>query len=205
MIRRALFLCGIVAAVLYVVTVVVGGVLRPGYDHLSMAVSELIQAGASNKTLLDALFAVYNVLLLAFAWAAGMSLRGEGRGLISAGAFVLGAVGLLGLAMTLFFPMNPRGAPATTAGILHLILAGALSLGTIVSIAFFTFGSKDHGPYWIYCLATGVLVLVSGAVAAATAATASPYLGLAERTTIGLFLQWLAVFSVRLVREDLGM
>ena len=204
MIRRMLFLCGIAAAVLYVVTVVVGGVLRPGYNHLSMAVSQLIEAGAPNKTLLDVLFLIYNILLMAFAWATGMSLRGEGRGLLSAGAFVLGAVGLLGLVMTLFFPMDPRGAAATTAGTLHLVLAGALSLGTIVSIAFFTLGWKEHGGFWIYSLASGALVLVSGGLAATTAAMASPYLGLAERITIGLFLQWVAVFSGRFVKEDLG-
>ena len=204
MLRRVFFLCGLVAALLYVAVVVAGGIMRPGYDHLSMAVSELIAAGAPQKSLLDALFIVYNGLLIVFAWAAGMSIRGDGKGTAVAGAALLAAVGLLGLLMTLFFPMDPRGSAATITGTMHLAFAGALSLCTVLSILFLTLGARDHDAFWVYSLVSCALVVLTGAFAAVTAALASPVLGLAERLTIFFFLQWVAGFSGRLVKEDLG-
>jgi hypothetical membrane protein len=204
MVRRIIFLFGVIAVAVYVVAVVMGAALRPGYDHLSYAISELISAGAPNKTLLDGLFIAYNVLVIAFAWALGMSTRGAGSGLAVAGAAILAGVGLVSIVMTLFFPMDPRGSPATTAGLVHLILAGVESLGSILAILFFTLGTRDHGAFWVYSLVSVILVFVSGAFAAVTASLGSPVLGLAERVTIGLFLQWIAALSIKLVKEDLG-
>jgi hypothetical protein len=203
-IRRVLFCFGIAAPLLYVLAVVLGGALRSDYNHLSMAVSELIEAASPNLLLLVILFSVYNVLLIGFAWAEGMSLRGEGAGLAVAGCVTLGVVGLLGLAVTIFFPMDPRGAPATIQGTLHLILSGLLSLGTILLVLFIGFGLRLRGGFWIYCLVSVAAVIGTGAYAAVSAAQGSPLLGLAERLTIGSFLQWVFVFALKLVREDMG-
>lgn len=203
MVRRILFLFGIIAVLVYVVAVVLGGLLRPGYSHLSQAVSELIATGAPNKPLLDGLFIAYNGLLIVFAWAVGMSIRGDRR-LPVAGAVVLAVVGALGLVMTIWFPMDPRGAVPTTIGTIHLVLAGALSLGSIVAILFIALGLPDRGPWWVYCMVSAVLVFLSGGFAAWTASQGNPLMGLAERITIGLFLQWVAAMSGRLIREDLG-
>jgi hypothetical protein len=204
MLRRVLFMCGMAAVLLYVLAVILGGILRPGYSHLSMAVSELIESGAPNMLLLDVIFIVYNVLLMVFAWAVGMSTRGEGLRLITAGSIILGVVGLLGLALIAFFPMDPRGAAPTIQGTGHLFLAGALSIGSILTVFFLGVGSKVRDGFWFYSLASGILVLVAGGFAAALAAQGSPFLGLAERLTIGLFLQWIFVFSAKLMREDSG-
>ena len=62
--NKILMLSGILAPIAYVGAVVVGGLLRPGYSHIAQYVSELIEAGAPNKALLDPLFALYNVLRL---------------------------------------------------------------------------------------------------------------------------------------------
>ncbi len=204
MTRRIFFSFGIVAVLVYAGAVITGGILRPGYDHLSMAVSELIAAGSPNKPLLDGLFIGYNGLLILFAWAFGMCVRGEGRGLSVAGTVMLAVVGVLGLAMTIFFPMDTRGSAATLPGTIHLVLAGVLSLGSLLSILFVALGSRDHDAYWVYSLVSFFLVLLTGAAAAYTASQASPWLGLAERLTIGLFLVWVFVTSVRLVRLDIG-
>lgn len=202
--RRILFSLGIAAPLLSVIAVALGGALRPGYSHLSMAIGELIEPGAANKTLLDVLFCVYNVMLIGFAWAEGMNLRAEGVPLAVAGCVILGVVGLLGLAMTLFFPMDPRGAQATIQGTLHLILAGAISLCTILLIFFIGFGLRMSTAFWIYSLVTFAVVIGTGAFAAASASMGSPVMGLAERLTVGSFLQWIFVLAVRLVREDAG-
>ncbi len=48
MLRRVLFACGLAAPLLRL-AVVLGGALRPGYSHLSMPISQLIESGAPNK------------------------------------------------------------------------------------------------------------------------------------------------------------
>ncbi len=204
MLRRTLFACGIAAPLVYAAAVVLGGILNPAHNHLSMAVSELIVGGAPNLLLLQILFIVYNVLLIVFAWAEGMSIRGDGLVVMSAGCWILAAVGVVGIVLTTLFPMDARGTAQTTTGLIHLILAGVLSLGSILAVAFLGIGSKVRDRFWVYSFVIVVLIVVSGAGAAYLAATGHPLLGLAERITIGLFLLWVFSFGVRLVREDTG-
>ncbi len=59
--NRILSIGGALAPILYVMTVALGGAIRPGYSHIAQAVSELIETGAPNKALLDALFIIYNL------------------------------------------------------------------------------------------------------------------------------------------------
>jgi len=61
--NRILSICGALAPILYIMTMVLGGAIRPGYSHIAQAVSELIETGAPNKALLDALFIIYNLLV----------------------------------------------------------------------------------------------------------------------------------------------
>jgi hypothetical protein len=196
MVRRLFFLCGIAASLVLVAAVVAGGLMRPDYDHLSMAISALVAPGAANKPLLDALFIAANALLLLFAWAVGMSVRGDGKGSAVTGAVLLAVAALLGLAFPLF--------PAATTGTLHLALSVALSVVSVLAVLFLALGMKDRDAFWVYSMVSAILLLVSGALAAAAAIQANPLMGLAERVSVGLFLQWIILVSGRFVKEDLG-
>jgi hypothetical membrane protein len=201
--RRQLFLFGAIAPWVYLFTVILGGAMRPEYSHMAHAVSELTEAGAPNKVLLDALFSVYNILLVIFA-ATLLSYvreRPKARKQGVLGAWVLIAVGVMGLLTNLFFPMDPRGAPTTLAGTIHLVLAGLLSLGTILAtllIGRWLYRQQDLRGYGTYSLITCAVIFLSGGFAAAMAATVSPIMGLAARITIGAFLQWLVVIALKL-------
>ena len=50
--RKYLLACGMLAALIYLGTVILGGLLRPGYSHVAHAISELI---AGEAELLEAL------------------------------------------------------------------------------------------------------------------------------------------------------
>ncbi|HEX7482926.1 MAG TPA: hypothetical protein VF350_05630 [Candidatus Bathyarchaeia archaeon] len=52
---QALALCGILSPIVYVVTVVLGGILDPSYSHIGKTVSELVERGAPNRDLLNVL------------------------------------------------------------------------------------------------------------------------------------------------------
>ena len=119
MIRKYLLACGMLAALIYMGTIILGGLLRPGYSHITHAISELIAAGAPNTTLLIPLFTLYDMLLVIFG--AGLLLTinaySDVRGTRSGtwGALALVVAGILGVLMNLFFPQDPGGPPVSAA------------------------------------------------------------------------------------------
>jgi hypothetical protein len=204
MLKRILFICGLAAALLFIAAVVMGGLLRPGYDHLSMAISRLVESGAVNRLLLVILFSVSCALLIAFAWAVGMASRGEGLYFLTSGSIVLGIVGLMGAVMAVFFPADPPGSLVTVQGTGQVLLSYGISIGLVLSVFSLGLGSNMRDSFWVFSLVMGVLELAAQAAAAVLAAQASPYLGLAERIAVGLFLLWLVVYITRLFAEDSG-
>ena len=198
---RLLALCGIFAPLLYAFTVVLGGVLTPNYSHITNAISELIESGATYKTLLDPLFDLYNILIILFA--VGLYYARNARRSFATGTIALAATGVAGLLMTLFFPQDPRGMPASLAGQMHIALAAAESLLTIVLVFLMgvAFRSDEKwSRFSTYSLVTGVLIIITGAATALATAQGSGVLGLLERCTIGLFLLWVFVVAVRSYR-----
>ena len=96
--NKILFMCGMLAPVVYVGAVIVGGVRRPAYSHISQFASELIESGAPNKSLLNPMFALYNLLTIAFGLGLFVKIRGmsQSKGALTGilGALVLVAEGL---------------------------------------------------------------------------------------------------------------
>jgi hypothetical protein len=204
MLKRIMFICGIAAVLLFVAAVVVGGLLRPGYDHVSMAVAALLESGAPNRLLMVIMFAVSAALILPFAWAIGMSTRGEGLPFLTAGSIVLGIVGVMGLAMAVFFPADPVNTVVTVQGTGQVLLSYGIAVGLVTSVFFLGLGSKTRDLFWVISFAFGILVLAAQGVSLALSARVSPFLGLAERIAVGLFILWLLVYIVRLFAEDSG-
>ena len=116
--KKLLMHCGVSAAVIYVGAVILGGMIRPGYSHISEAISELVAEGAPNRYLLSSLFLIYNLLLSLFGiglfFKAEDQPAGKLKGVI--GSLVLILVGIVGLLMELAFPQDSGGTPTTFAG-----------------------------------------------------------------------------------------
>lgn len=189
---KRLFLCGIGAAVVYTFTVLLGGALRPGYDHLVQPISELTAAGAQNKPLLDMLFLVYNVLLIGF----GIGVFGAAAAKSNRVSGVALAIsGVCGVLLQLFFPQDPGGAQAavTTTGNLHIAFAGLAAFASmlaVVAVALWFRSVPDLRRHAIFSLVVFVVMLVSGGAGAAAAAGGFTFFGLVERITIGAFILW---------------
>jgi hypothetical membrane protein len=206
--NKILMLCGILAPIVYVIAVILGGLLRPGYSHLSEAVSELIATGAPNKSFLDPLFALYNLLTLAFGIGLFLSvrsddqIRGKTAGIL--GSLFLIAEGIFGL-ITVFFAQDPGGVPTTFTGTMHIVLAGLSSLTSMLSILLMGFWFRNiprlhrFSPYSFISVA---VVFLSGGLGAASIAMKSPVLGLLERITIGGFLQWLLIIASKMYTSE---
>ena len=199
---RSLILCGVLAPIVYVAIVIVGGLLRPGYDHIANFISDLIGTGAPNRWLLDPVFGVYNAFCMAFGlgvfWRVRAVLENTRRMTGLVGATILVLTGVFGF-LTLFAPEDPVGAQVTGTGVLHIVLAGASSLGTMVSmllLAFWLRGSPRTRGMGIYSFISVGFVFVTGGITAAMGAGRGHIAGLMERLTIGGFMQWLFVLAM---------
>jgi hypothetical protein len=206
--KKIFMLCGIIAAVMYVGTVILGGLLRPGYSHISMAISELVADGAPNRSLLSSSFLIYNLFVSLF----GVGLfhkvnsRLEGRLNGIVGSLALVAVGMAGLLMELAFPQEHGGIATTFAGTMHFVMAGVASLGTMAAVLMLAFWFRTIPAlkgYFLYSIISVAVIFISGGMSAAAMANHSPLFGLIERITIFTFILWVFVVARQMAQLEM--
>lgn len=169
--------------------------MRSGYSHSYHAVSELLEAGAPNKPLLDTLLSISDILAILFGIGVLLLVQKshDKRSTGMVGASCLIAIGVLGLATAIFFPMDPRT--------VHLIIVGVLAiLSMLTPFLFFVWLKSQPGfsRYATYSLLSAFLIIVTGGYAAVTVITESPLIGLAERITVGVYLQWTFFLALKM-------
>jgi hypothetical membrane protein len=201
-IKRLYPFLGILGPVIYIAAVVLGGALRHDYSPIVNTVSELTIPNAPNKTLLDILSAICNLLLFVLGISAYLDRRNTGRHYRTA-TLLLAAVGMLGLTL-LFFPTNVPGSPPTLPGTIHMTIVGSISFLIISSVFLLWLYYRNQRRmklFATYSYLSGIALLPSMAAAAVSIAVASHYAGLLERIAIGLFMQWVIGFSIFLFKS----
>ena len=204
--RKPLLACGIAASVLYAVMMLI--IRYAGYSPMSQTVSELSAWGVSTRPLWMVLGSLYDALMIAFALGIWASAGGR-RSLRIAGGLLL-AYGLLGLAWP-FASMHQREVLAAGGGTLadtgHLVLGG---ITVALMFAAMAFGAAAFGMrFRIYSIVTIVILLAFGALTTADASRVAanlptPWVGLWERINIGVFLLWVVVLAIALMRSGLN-
>jgi hypothetical protein len=201
MLRKILIYCGIVAPILYIITVIVGAAMRNDYSQLVNAISELISNGAPNKAILDVVFNIYNALLLAFALGGYYVLKSAPRLCrMAMGIFI--AIQILSFSWG-FFPMDPLGTETTFAGAMHNVLGGVVAFATITMPLLMGLGLKqkdDFQNYVRYSFVTSAIIFVSGLTGVILAGYGIQLFGLFERITIGSYELWIFVTAVILLK-----
>src|SRR5688572_30793919 len=173
--KKILMLCGVAAPAIYTGTVVLGGLLRPDYSHISMAISELVADQAPNRPLLSSLFLLYNLLASAFGIGLFLKASNTSQGRLSgrSGSLALVAVGVAGILMELVFPQEPGGTATTFAGMMHFGMAGVAALGTMVAVLLLAFWFRNLptlNGYVTYSVISVAIIFVSGGLTAAALA-----------------------------------
>jgi len=200
MLRKSLIYCGIAAPILYVATAIVGAALRPDYNHIVNAISELLSNGAPNKAVLDIVFNIYNTLLLAFAIGAFSVMKNLPR--ISRVAMGI-LIGIQVLSFSWgFFPMDPLGAEATFAGTMHNVLGGIVAFGTIIMPLLMGLGFRQASGFKCYStfsFIASAIIFVSGLTGVVLAGQGYLVFGLFERITIGTYEVWIFVTALNLL------
>ncbi|HKP48660.1 MAG TPA: DUF998 domain-containing protein, partial [Gemmatimonadales bacterium] len=200
MLKKTLLVCGVLSSLLYVGIDALAA-LRYGeyHSYFSQAISELGAIGAPTKKMVEPLFTMYDLLLLAFAVGIWIS-AGPKRSLRVIAALLLGIVAV-GMVTP---PMYLRGTGDVSGDLPHIVLTGVIVLFILSAIAV---GATLYGKRWrLYSCATILVLIASGAWTSFEAKRlalqqATPWLGVAERLNIGAYLLWVALLGITLLRS----
>lgn len=202
--RKVLVVCGIASSVLF--ALMIWTIRYPGYSVVSQAPSELAAIGAPTEALWARLGWIYTVLTAAFGFGVWKSAGGN-RCVRIVGVMLL-AQASLGLLWP-FAAMHQREVLAAGGGTfsdtLHVTLAGVTVLLMFLAI---TVGAAAFGMrFRLYSIATVVVLLAFGVLTFIEAPRVqanlpTPWMGLCERINISVFLLWLVVLAVALLRRS---
>ncbi len=196
---RLLGIFGVLAPLVYLIAMVVGGFLWSGYSQYNDTVSTLTSQGAPNQTIITPLFAAYNlfVLLLAIGLYFGVKAKKPLWGSIFLSIAAIGGLILF------WFPQDyPQGPPTSFTGTMHVFVAGAIAFASLASILAYGLSLRKV-PEWRgiahFCLIWLPVGLVLGAFGAMSITTG--YAGLAERLSIGSIMIWIEIMSLALIKK----
>jgi hypothetical protein len=178
-----------------------------GYSYISQTVSELTAIGAPTRSFLVPIYLAYEILLIAFGLGVWGS-AGPKRALRIAGGVIV-VHGAINIVAGPFSAMNTRETiatgGATLSDTLHIIIVSVTVLLILLTIAF---GANAFGKrFRLYSIATIVILFVFGALASlqgprVAANLPTPWIGVMERINVYGYLQWIAVLSLALLREQ---
>lgn len=202
MVRKLLLICGILSSLLYVAMNVFVAMQWEGYSSASQTVDELSAIGAPTRALWVLLGIAYTLLVTAFGWGVWASAR-RNRPLRVVGGLMV-AYGVIDLAWP-FAPMHLRGAELTLTDTMHIVLAMVTVLLMLLAIGF---GAAAFGKrFRIYSIATMVILVAFGALTGLdgpriAANLPTPWVGVWERINISVFLLWVLVLAIALLRAQ---
>lgn len=189
---RLLAICGVIVPILFTIIVIILGLLRPGYSHVSQAISELGEVGAPNAAVQDANFVVFGLLVIAFAVGLHRGI-GDGRGSKIGPALVgsFGAVGAIGAGI---FPLpSPLHVPVSLIGFISLIIATLVISRRLKQDA-------RWQSYRSYSLITGGIALALFVALVFGGSNDSPYFGALQRIFLTPLFLWVELMAIHLLR-----
>jgi len=198
--RRLLFLSGMLSSLVFISADLISATSWKGYSYCSQVISELMAINAVPRPVAVPLLVIYDMLVLTFG--SSLLIFTTERRLRLAGGFIIGA-GITSLITTLFFPMHLRTEAATISDTIHIIFTGVTTVLMLLAIvaAAAVYGKR----FRYYSIFTIMILLIFGALAGLDVpriadGQPTPWLGLTERVTIGAYVLWVAVLSIRLSR-----
>jgi hypothetical protein len=204
--RDAWLLCGILSSLLYVAMNLIVPTGWPGYSAASQTVSELSAIGVPTRPLWVVLGLLYALLVTGFGWSVRIAAGGNRR--LRIAGTLIAVYGALGIGWT-FAPMHTRSVLAAGGGTFsdtaHIALA-TLTVGLYLVALGFAAAALGRA-FRIYSI-TSFAVLLAFAILTFRDAPAvganqpTPLIGVWERVNIGVFLVWIVVLAVALLRRN---
>ncbi len=206
---KGLLICGVASSLLYIAMNIFVPRMYPGYDWRSMTVSELSAIGTPTRTLWVWLGVAYTLLFILFAW--GVIRSAVDNQKLKWSGYALLAYGIVSIVWP-WAPMHQREVLAmggkTVSDTLHLSLAGTTVLLMTVSMILgaIAFDVKFRN----YTALTLLVLLVFGALTGiespkVEANLPTQWIGVWERINILVFLIWVVVLAVKLMRKETSL
>jgi hypothetical protein len=201
--RTILLSSGMLAVVIYLLHILIGGYLWKTYSHLQQPISDLTATGAPNRFLLLLLTNIYGLLALIFAVSFTIFERKERHKLVFLGGISFIILHIVSISYS-FFPQDLPGAESTFAGTMHLVVTVLIVPFTILTPLLIGFGLKKEKAWRTlsnFSLICGILIIIFGGLTGFFFAKGLPYFGLVERINIGTLQIWTFVMSYKLLKS----
>jgi hypothetical protein len=202
-----LLICGILSSLLYVGMDILAGMLYEGYSYTAQTISELSAIGAPTRWVWAVLGPAYSLLAIAFGWGVWRS-AGPKRSLRIIGGLMI-IYGVIGIVAWPFAPMHQREVLAAGGGTwndtMHIVLGMVDVLLMLLAIGF---GAAAFGKrFRLYSIATMVVLIAFGVLTGLdgpriAANLPTPWVGVWERIDLGVFLLWVVVLAIVLLRAE---
>ncbi len=200
MLQRVLLCCGILSSLLYIaMNIFIPGGFE-GYSSVSQTVSELSAIGAPTRAVWLPLGVIYTLLFTAFGFGLRMVSHQNYRLRLAATLVIM--YGVISLAWP-FAPMHLRGAAFTFTDAMHITL-GIITMLLMLAIMFC--GAAAFRKWFrVYSILSIILFLLFGTLTGIEAPRIAengptPWIGLWERINIAVFMLWIIVLVIVLLR-----
>jgi len=200
MIQKMLLIFGIFSSLLYALMNIFIPMRWEEYNSVSQTVSELSAIGAPTRQVWITLGLIYTLLFIAFGWGV-RSMAPSSRPLRGVAGLII-VYGIISLAWPLA-PMHLRGAEFSLTDSMHI----ALGFITILIMLFIMgFGAAVfEKSFRFYSILSIIAFLTSGILTGIEAPRIAenlptPWIGIWERLSIGIFLVWIVLFAIKLLR-----
>ena len=198
--KKVLLISGILSSLYYVALNIFVPMFYEGYSYSVHTVSELSAIGAPTRSLWVLLVIVYVLLFAAFGLGVLQSAVGNRRLRVVGGLIVAYSV------VNIYWPpMHMRGVQPSLTDSLHITWAMVAVIFMMVMMGFgaASFGKRFRG----YTMVSMVLLVGLGFLTSLDAPKIpenlpTPWLGVWERIMIGVFLLWVSVLAVILLRKE---
>jgi hypothetical protein len=187
--------CGMIGPFFYAMIWILGGILQPGYNHITDDVSTLLAVGAPNKLLFDIMETAYAVLMIIFFASLHWTIN-KGKGsVIGPFTFLINFIIHL---VAVFFPLDAGGGTTSQTAQIHGILVGLMVLLSMIGlVGMWLRLRKADGwsGYGTYTLVTLLFTLIFGVLAAVP--TGFEIMGLTERLVATTMGQYFVVIGLK--------
>ena len=196
---RHLGIFGIISLLSYTAMVVFSPLSYPGYDWLSMAVSDLSADGAPPQTLAEQLNALFGPCGIVSIMAVCVAVRRFGQKTFRLGIYFLAAMEWITVVGYKMFPLSQGEDMAAFQNIMHIVVTATVVLFSIVSLVLIAVGGRKTIPslsVWaVICFAAMML----GAIG--TSVMPKAVFGLVERFSTFSAVIFNAVLGVYLLKD----
>ena len=196
---KHLGICGIISLLSYTAMVVFSPLAYPGYDWLTMAVSDLSAVGAPSAELAERLNALFGPCGIVCAMAACVAVGGCRSRLLKAGVYFCAAMEWITVVGYKLFPWVEGAAASTFQNTMHLLVTALVVLFSIISLVLIAIGARKEPipslSAWAIACFTAMLIGALG-----TGIMPKSVFGLFERFSTFSAVVFNAVLGVHLLR-----